>query len=103
MVETFIIKPDKLEEFTTGFKIFETWMKERPELYTEVKSHKLFSHMLGGKWGGYVEMWEFENLANFEKWVNKLMQSDFMTTIYPQFAILEVPGTDSIEIWNSVP
>jgi len=102
MAETYVIKPDKLGEFTAFGKKFETWMKEHPELFKEVKSHKLFSHMLGGKWGGYVEMREFENLADFEKWMNRLMQSEFMTTLYLEYAGLEVPGSHSIEVWNSV-
>jgi hypothetical protein len=103
MVETYIIKPDKLGEFTAFVKKFETWMKKRPDLFKEVKSHKLFSHMLGGNWGGYVEMWEFENLADCEKCFNRVMQSDYMTTLYPEYASLEVPATHSINIWNSVP
>jgi hypothetical protein len=102
-VETLIVKPDKLGEFTAVLKKFEKWMKKHPELFKEVKSHKLFSHMLGGYWGGYVEMWEFENLADFEKWMKKIMKSDYMTTLSPEVSALIVPGTDSMNIWNSVP
>jgi hypothetical protein len=45
---------------------------------------------------------EFENLADVEKGINKLMKSDFMTTLYPEFASLIVAGSYSISIWNSV-
>src|SRR5208337_5324205 len=90
MVEPFIVKPDKLGEFTAWMKKFETWVKKHEESYKEVKSGKAFSHMLGGNWGGYVHMMEFENLADLEKFLNKLMKSDFMTTIYPEFASLIV-------------
>jgi len=102
MVDTYVIKPDKLGEFTAFIKKIEKWMKKHPDLFKEVKSHKIFSHVLGGKWGGYVEMYEFENLANFEKWMNKIMRSDFMTTLYPEAASLTVPGSESMDIWNSV-
>ena len=58
--------------------------------------------MLGGNWGGYVEMWEFENLAACEKFFNKIMKSDYMTKLNPQFASLVVPAAYSMNVWNSV-
>jgi len=104
MVETYIIKPDKLGEFTAFIKKFETWMKKHPELFKEVKSHKLFSHLLGGNWGGFVEMWEAKSLADIEKVFNRVMQDkEYMTKIYPEVMALVVPGTHSINIWNPVP
>jgi hypothetical protein len=103
MVETYIVKPDKLGEAAAHFKKFETWVKEHPELLKEVKSTKIFTHLLGGNWGGYVVMTEFENLAEGEKWENKFMKSGYMTTLYPEWASLLVAGSYSISIWNSVP
>jgi len=100
MVDSYVIKPDKLGEFTEFAKKYLEWMKKRTDLTKEVKSHKLFSHMIG-KFGGYVEMIAFENLADFEKWMSKMMHSEFMTTIYPEFAKYIVPGTESNEIWSS--
>jgi hypothetical protein len=102
-VDTYAVKPDKLGEFTTFFKKFETFIKKRPELLKEAKSIKFFSHMLGGTWGGYVEMYEFANLADFEKCFNRIMQDkEFMTTIYAEFTTYVVPGSESTNIWNSV-
>jgi hypothetical protein len=102
-VETFIVKPDKLGEFTAFLKKSETWMKKHPELFKEVKSYKVFSHMLGGSWGGYVQMWEYENFADFGKSMNKSMKSDSMTKLTAEFASLIVAGSYSSMIWNSVP
>ena len=103
MVETYVIKPEKQADFPAFVKKFFAWKEKRPELFKEVKSYKMFAQMLGGNWGGYVEMWEFESLADVEKCFSRVMQDkEFMTTIYPEFATLEVPGTDSINIWNSV-
>jgi hypothetical protein len=58
--------------------------------------------MLGGKWGGYVEMFEFENLTEFEKWKNKIAQSEFAKTHLAETASLIVPSSESLEIWNSL-
>lgn len=79
-------------------------MKKRPDLFKEVKSWKLFVQVLGGSFGGYVEMWEFDNMADGEKAMNRMMQDkEFMTAIYPEFASLLVPATHTISIWNPVP
>jgi hypothetical protein len=102
-VETAIVKLDKLSEHLAWLKKYETWMKKHAPEFKEIKSYKVFSHMLGGNWGGYVFMTEFENLGDCEKWYNKIMKSDFMTTLYPEWASLIVPGSYSIDIWNSVP
>jgi hypothetical protein len=102
-VETWIVKPDKLGEHAALMKKMETWMKKHAPEFKEIKSYKVFSHLLGGKWGGYVWMQEYENVAESEKCFNKIMKSDFMTTLYPEFASLIVPGSYSIDMWNSVP
>jgi len=68
LVETYVIKLEKQTEFT-AYK--EKWKKFFAQLLKELKSYKMFSQMLGGNWGGYVEMWEFENLADCEKFFNK--------------------------------
>ena len=104
MVETYVVKPDKQEEFREFCKKYVEWTKKRPDLFKEVKSWKLFAQVLGGNFGGYVEMWEFENLADGEKAMNRMMQDkEFITTIYSEFANLLVPATHTINIWNSVP
>jgi hypothetical protein len=76
-------------------------VEKQPELAKELKSWKVFSHMLGGKLGGIVEMLEFESLDDEEKWMGKLTKSDFMKTFYPQVQSLIVPGTESLDIWRT--
>ncbi|MGD0028619.1 MAG: NIPSNAP family protein [Candidatus Bathyarchaeia archaeon] len=99
LVETYVIKPEEQAEFMAykkkWKKFFALWLKE-------LKSHRMFAQLLGGNYGGYVEMWEFENLADLEKFFNKLMKSDYTTKLYPEFASLTVPATHSMNIWNPV-
>jgi len=102
MVETYVIKPEKEAEFTAFLKKWFAYKEKHPQLFKEVKSYKIFAHLLGGNRGGYVEMFEFDNFAELEKWVNRLMQSDFMTTLHPEFMALVAPATDSISLWNPV-
>jgi len=103
MVETYVVKPEKQTEFTAWLKKYFTWIEKHPQLFKEVKSHKMFAQVFGGNWGGYVEMWEFENSADCEKCMNRAMQDkEFMTIIHVEFAAFVVPATHSISIWNPV-
>jgi len=102
MVETYVVKPEKQAEFTAWKKTFLPWREKHPELFKEMKSNRLFAQVFGGNMGGYVEMSEFENLADCEKCFATLMQSEYMTTRGPEFLAFIVPATYSISIWSPV-
>lgn len=103
LAETYVVKPDKLGEFTAFYKKSEKWMKKHPELFKERRSHRLSSHMLGGKRGGFVEMLEAESLAHIEKVLSGAIQDEeYKTKTLPEFIALIVPGTHSVEIWDPV-
>ena len=100
---TYVVKPEKQAEFQEFGKKWNEWKKKRPDLFKEVKSWKLFAQLLGGVVGGYVEMWEFRTMADAEKSMNKLRQDkQFTTQQYSAFLALLVPGTYSMNVWNSV-
>jgi len=104
-VEIYVIKPEKQAEFKAYKKKWEKFFEYKEghiQRFEGVKSYKLFAQMLGGNVGGYVEMWEFENLAALEKFFNKVMQSDYATKLSPEFMNLIVPATYSMNVWNSV-
>jgi hypothetical protein len=49
-------------------------------------------------------MGEFENLANFEKLMDRIEQDkEFIETIMSPWMSCIVPGTYSMNIWKSVP
>jgi len=103
MLEQYVIKSDKMNEFTVFLKKYLPWIqKRRADLYKEVKSHKMISQMFGGNFGKYMEIWEYESLADCEKCFSRLMQDkELMTEIFPEFASYFAPATHTIEIWNS--
>lgn len=104
VVETFVVKPEKQAEFMKVSKKYLEWIKKHPQLFKEMKSHKMFAQMFGGNMGGYVEMSEFENLEDCEKCNRRAMQNkEFMTTINAEGMTLIVPGTHSMSTWNSFP
>ena len=102
-VETYVIKPEKQEEYMAIIKKWVAYVKKNKEKCKELKSWRLFAQMLGGNSGGYVEMGEFDSLADFEKIMNRIEQDkEFITTIMSPFMSCIVPGTYSMNIWNSV-
>jgi hypothetical protein len=102
-VETYVIKPEKQEEYMAVVKKWAAYIKNK-EKCKELKSWRLFSQAIGGNTGAYVEMGEFENLANFEKIMNRIEQDkEFITTIMSPWMSCIVPGTYSMNIWKSVP
>jgi len=105
LVETYVVKPERQADFTAYRKKLSQWMKKKQgrEVFKEVKSYKAFTQRFGGNYGGYVEMWEFENLADFEKCNNKQLQSEYLTKqVAPELAAFVVPATYSVSVWNPV-
>jgi len=103
VVETLVIKQEKEEEALEWRKKLDEYIKKHPELYKEVKSQKVFAQLFGGTLGGYVEMLEFESLADVEKFLNKVNQDEeFLTTIVSEALNFIVPGTRSLSVWAPV-
>jgi hypothetical protein len=103
-VETYVIKPEKQEEYMAIMKKWVVYIKKNKEKCKELKSWRLFSQMIGGNSGGYVEMGEFESLADFENFMTRTFhgQEELVTAIVSEFTTCVVPGTYSVNIWNSV-
>jgi hypothetical protein len=103
MVETYVVEPGKDAQFGAWMKKYFAWIEKQSHSTGEMKSHKMFAQMFGGKWGGCVEMWEFDSVADCESWVSRLMQDEeYMTEFYPERMSLMVPATLSIDMWKSV-
>jgi hypothetical protein len=102
-VETYIIKPEKQDEYLAIAKKWIVFIKNK-EKFKELKSWRLFSQMTGGNASAYVEMGEFENLANYEKLMERVgHDKEFIETIVSPWMSCMVPGTYSMNLWKSVP
>lgn len=99
-VETYVIKPEKQKEYTAIMKKWAAYIKKNKRKCKELKSWKLFSQMIGGNSGGYIEMGEFESLADLEKFMNRTFhgQEELITTIVSEFTNCVVPSTYSVSI-----
>lgn len=95
MMDTYVLKPEKVSEYATFLKRYDTWMRSQPELFREVKSVRLYSQTLGHVLDSYCEIWEFESLAGLETWVAKYFVNKEATAWHQEWLGMVVPGTES--------
>jgi len=103
IIQTYVVRPEKQEEYLSLLKRFRKYMKENPEEFKELKSWKVFAQMFGGEsWGGYGELLEFDSLADFEKSVRKAKKNEEHMKIHQGFMQVMVPASFSMNVWNTI-
>jgi len=102
IIETYVVKPEKQEEFISALKRILNYKTENPEKFKEMKSKKIFSQMFGDISGKYIEINEFDNMADAEKYMAREEKDEEFMRLYQEAKLLLVPATYSLTIWNSV-
>ena len=102
VVETYIVKPEKQAEFMPLLQKILEYKKENPETFKEMKSKKVFTQIFGGISGRYIEMNEFDSMADAEKYMTRIMKDEGFMKLYQEAKLLLVPATYSLEVWNYV-
>ncbi len=101
-VVRYVVKSEKQTEFKALTRKYLEYLKD-PEKSKELKSWKLFVQTLGGIANTYIEMMEFDSVADVEKWNTRMMNNEeFMKNIYQEFMRIIEPTTYSRNVWNSV-
>ena len=102
IVDTYVVKPEKQEEFTSFIQRFLKYRKENPKKFKEWKSWKIFRQGFGDISGAYVEMMEFENMADAEEWGTRMRKDEVMMKIREAFMLLIDPTTHSMKLWHTI-
>ncbi len=102
MIETYVIRAEKGEEFEPALREFLKYKEEHSQLFKGLKSWKLYRQEYGGISGLYIEMWEFQNLAELEKITARIFEDEGMKRISRGFHQLIEPATYSTNIWSPV-
>ena len=102
IVETYVVKPGKQRELMALLLRIRKYKKENPERFNEMKSKKIFSQMFGGISGGYIEMNEFDNMADAEKYMARMQKDEEFMKLYQRAILLTVPATYSLNVWKAV-
>jgi hypothetical protein len=92
LVSTYVVKPDKQEEYK----------KENPEKVKELKSWKVFTQTFGDIYGKYMEIYEFDSMADYERYAEKAYKNKEYSEIVQKQMLFFVPETVSNSIWNPV-
>ena len=69
VVETYVVKPGKQGELILLLQRMREYKEKNPEGFKEMKSKRIFSQMFGGVSGGYVELNEFDSVADAERYI----------------------------------
>jgi len=103
VVVTYVVKPEKQAEFMPCMQRIYRYVKENPEKFKEWKSFKLLSHHMSFDIiGQYMELWEFENVADLEKCMTRLSKDKGWMKCMHEIASLIDPVTFSMNLWNAV-
>ena len=102
VVETYVVKPGKQRELILLLQRMREYKEKNPEGFKEMKSKRIFSQMFGGVAGGYVELNEFDSLADAEKYIARTDKDEGFMKLLQEALQLVVPGTYSLNIWKAV-
>jgi hypothetical protein len=102
IVDTYVVKTEKQREFLQYIQRFLKYKNENPVKFKECKSWKIFRQAFGDISGAYIEMMEFENMAEAEKWGARMRKDEVMMKFREQFMPLIEPASHSMNLWNSV-
>ena len=101
-METYVVKQEKQAEFQSLLKRFLKFMKENPTLFKEMKSWRLFTQTFGSISGAYVELIEYDSLAEHEKCHTRLLKDKEFMKLYQEAMTLIDTTTFSMSAWKPV-
>jgi len=102
MVGQWVVKPEKQEEYTKLLKRILKHMKDNPKMFKEVKSYKIFTQTFGGIYGAYVELVEYNSLADYERSNKKMQKDEALAKMNKELMSLIEPTTLSSNLWTFV-
>ena len=102
VVETYVVKPGKQRELVSLLRRMREYKERNPEGFKEMKSKRIFSQMFGGVAGGYVELNEFDSLADAEKYIARMEKDEGYMKLYQEALQLVVPATYSLNVWKAL-
>ena len=101
-VGQWMVKPEKQEEFMKLLKRILKYMKDNPKTFKEVRSLKIFTQTFGGIYGAYVELVEFDSLADYERSSKRMQKDEAFVKMNKEFMSLIEPTTLSTKLWTFV-
>jgi hypothetical protein len=102
VVSEMVVKEGKNEEFIAVTKKFMDYYERNSEKWEKMKSIKFYSRTLGGTYGAYVELNEYDSLSDYEDiWEIALNDQEWMS-LYEEFMVLIENGSVTSKVLNFV-
>ena len=104
LVSTYVVKPEKQEEYKAMYRRWLEYKKENPEEAKELepKSRRVFTQTFGDIYGKYMEIYEFDSMADYERFEERVSKNKKYSKIFENQMVYFVPETVSNSIWNPV-
>lgn len=102
VVETYVVRAERLDDFGPALQEFLDFKDGNPELFLGVISWRLWKQEYGGISDMYVEMWEYESLAEMERVSDRIFADEGMKRIGRGFHQLVEPTSFTTSIWYPV-
>jgi len=102
LVSTYVVNPEKQEEYKEMYRRLQEYKKENPEEFKELKSWKVFTQTFGDIYGKYMEIYEFDSMADYERFEERASKNKEYLEIAQNQMLCLVPDTVSNSIWNPV-
>jgi hypothetical protein len=102
IVDMYVVKTEKQTEFLQYIQRFSEYKKENPEKFKECRSWRIFRQAFGSISGAYIEMMEFDNMAQAERWGTRMRKDEMMMKFRELFMPLIEPASHSMNMWNLV-
>jgi hypothetical protein len=101
-IQRCVVRPEKQGGYQTLMQRFLEFKKENPKLFNEVKSFKCFQQGLGDLVGAYIELWEFDSMADLEKCEMRGSKNKELMKIHQELMLLIEPATLSVNVWGAI-
>jgi hypothetical protein len=101
VVETWNLKPDKLEDFESFFQRWKNLVNERPDLFEEIRSWNSYRLVKGPEHSG-MSLWEFDSVEDREKFRKKLRSDPELIELVSELGDYFDPDNHQEDMWRPV-
>ncbi|UCE80823.1 MAG: hypothetical protein JSV94_06715 [Methanobacteriota archaeon] len=92
---TYRARIGKEDELAALLKEISQYMRSYPEKFEGLKSRKLYSRYIGGVYGEYVDIWEFENWVAYSEYEKAYGADKKYAEFWQKLGTLVEPSTYS--------
>jgi len=102
-VGMYTVRQEKKEEFLALSKRISKHMKQSGLLSETIKSRRLFTRCMGGTYGEFIDVWEFRNWTDYDRYLRSYEEDKVWGGFWKEFMLLVEPTTHSWINLDEVP